>query len=169
MSDLEKLLREEAEHAEQNKDATPSSDAKIGRPGRDRAKVLSVRLNAKEYEQLTAQAELAGVGPSTLARSMILLVNTWLGYPYIMLLCMGLQKSISHELYEASALGCNVVASENCGNAALCDDALRVREFSPAEFVERTRSALATKQEDRITPFLDEKPYRDFLETLDVL
>jgi len=31
-----------------------------------------VRLNAKEYEQLTAQAELAGVGPSTLARSMIL-------------------------------------------------------------------------------------------------
>ena len=72
-------------------------------------------------------------------------------------------------LFEASALGCNVVASENCGNAALCDDALRVREFSPAEFVERTRSALATKQEDRITPFLDEKPYRDFLETLDVL
>jgi hypothetical protein len=72
MSDLEKLLREEAEHAEQNKDATPSGDAKIGRPGRDRAKVLSVRLNAKEYEQLAAQAELAGVGPSTLARSMIL-------------------------------------------------------------------------------------------------
>lgn len=72
MSDLEKLLREEAEHAEQNKDATPSGDAKIGRPGRDRARVLSVRLNAKEYEQLAAQAELAGVGPSTLARSMIL-------------------------------------------------------------------------------------------------
>lgn len=72
MRDLEKLLREEAEHAEQNKDAAPSGDAKIGRPGRDRAKILSVRLNAKEYEQLTAQAELAGVGPSTLARSMIL-------------------------------------------------------------------------------------------------
>ena len=72
MNDLEKLLREEAEHAEQNKDATPGGDAKIGRPGRDRAKVLSVRLNTKEYEQLAAQAELAGVGPSTLARSMIL-------------------------------------------------------------------------------------------------
>jgi len=27
MSDLEKLLRDEAEHAEQNKDATPSGDA----------------------------------------------------------------------------------------------------------------------------------------------
>jgi hypothetical protein len=72
MSDLEKLLREEAEHAEENKDATPSSETKIGRPGRDRAKVLSVRLNVKEYEQLAAQAELAGIGPSTLARSIIL-------------------------------------------------------------------------------------------------
>ena len=72
MSDLEKLLRQEAQHSEQNKDAMPSGDAKIGRPGRDRAKVLSVRLNAKEYEQLAARAELAGVGPSTLARSMIL-------------------------------------------------------------------------------------------------
>ena len=72
MSELEKLLREEAEHAEQNMDATPSAKAKIGRPGRDRAKVLSVRLNAKEFEQLIVQAELAGVGPSTLARSMIL-------------------------------------------------------------------------------------------------
>jgi maltose/maltodextrin transport system permease protein len=39
-----------------------------------------------------------------LARVMILIVNTWLGYPYFMLLCMGLQKSISRELYEASAL-----------------------------------------------------------------
>lgn len=43
-------------------------------------------------------------GNAMLARSMILIVNTWLGYPYFMLICMGLQKSISHELYEASAL-----------------------------------------------------------------
>jgi maltose/maltodextrin transport system permease protein len=43
-------------------------------------------------------------GNAMLARLMILIVNTWLGYPYIMLLCMGLQKSISHDLYEASAL-----------------------------------------------------------------
>jgi hypothetical protein len=56
------------------RDVTPlgCGVAKIGRPGRERVKVLSVRVNAKEYEQLTAQAELAGVGPSTLARSMIL-------------------------------------------------------------------------------------------------
>jgi maltose/maltodextrin transport system permease protein len=43
-------------------------------------------------------------GDALLARLMILIVNTWLGYPYFMLMCMGLQKSIPHDLYEASAI-----------------------------------------------------------------
>lgn len=43
-------------------------------------------------------------GEAGLARSMILIVNAWLGYPYMMILCMGLLKSISDDLYEASAM-----------------------------------------------------------------
>ncbi len=39
-----------------------------------------------------------------LAKLMILIVNTWLGYPYIMILCMGLLKAIPQDLYEASAI-----------------------------------------------------------------
>ncbi|CAN0570783.1 unnamed protein product, partial [Laminaria digitata] len=39
-----------------------------------------------------------------LARTMILIVNTWLGYPYMMLLCMGLLQAIPRDLYEASAM-----------------------------------------------------------------
>jgi maltose/maltodextrin transport system permease protein len=39
-----------------------------------------------------------------LARTMILIVNTWLGYPYIMVLATGLIKAIPSDLYEASAL-----------------------------------------------------------------
>jgi maltose/maltodextrin transport system permease protein len=39
-----------------------------------------------------------------LAKIMILIVNTWLGYPYIMILCSGLMKAIPSDLYEASAL-----------------------------------------------------------------
>ena len=35
---------------------------------------------------------------------MLLIVNTWLGYPYIMILCTGLIKSIPADLYEASAI-----------------------------------------------------------------
>ena len=39
-----------------------------------------------------------------LAKAMILIVNTWLGYPYIMILCSGLIKAIPADLYEASAI-----------------------------------------------------------------
>jgi maltose/maltodextrin transport system permease protein len=52
---------------------------------------------------------LFGIRPAwfadpTLAKAMILIVNTWLGYPYIMVLCTGLLKAIPADLYEASAL-----------------------------------------------------------------
>ncbi len=39
-----------------------------------------------------------------LAKAMILIVNSWLGYPYIMILCSGLIKAIPSDLYEASAI-----------------------------------------------------------------
>ncbi|MDE3991349.1 maltose ABC transporter permease MalF [Glaesserella parasuis] len=39
-----------------------------------------------------------------LAKVMILIVNTWLGYPYMMIVCMGLLKAIPTDLYEASAI-----------------------------------------------------------------
>lgn len=53
--------------------------------------------------------QLFGVSPDwfsdpMMAKIMILIVNVWLGYPYIMLLCTGLLQSISDDLYEASAL-----------------------------------------------------------------
>lgn len=39
-----------------------------------------------------------------LAKVMLLIVNTWLGYPYMMVVCMGLIKAIPADLYEASAV-----------------------------------------------------------------
>jgi maltose/maltodextrin transport system permease protein len=39
-----------------------------------------------------------------LAKTMILIVNTWLGFPYMMIVCMGLIKAIPNDLYEASAV-----------------------------------------------------------------
>ncbi|MGR5146811.1 maltose ABC transporter permease MalF [Photobacterium alginatilyticum] len=50
-----------------------------------------------------------GIKPSwfsdpIMARVMVVLVNTWLGFPYMMILCMGLLKSIPSDLYEASAI-----------------------------------------------------------------
>jgi maltose/maltodextrin transport system permease protein len=40
----------------------------------------------------------------TLAKVMIILVNTWLGYPYMMVICTALLKAIPSDLYEASAI-----------------------------------------------------------------
>jgi len=39
--------------------------------GTDRAKVLSIRFTAEEFEALTARATEIGVGPSTLARTFV--------------------------------------------------------------------------------------------------
>ncbi|MBL8329382.1 MAG: maltose ABC transporter permease MalF [Rubrivivax sp.] len=52
---------------------------------------------------------LFGVRPAwfadpLLAKAMLLIVNTWLGFPYFMILCAGLIKAIPSDLYEASAL-----------------------------------------------------------------
>lgn len=56
-----------------------------------------------------------GISPSWfsdpfLAKTMVLIVNTWLGFPYMMILCMGLLKAIPSDLYEASAIdGANFI------------------------------------------------------------
>ena len=52
---------------------------------------------------------LFGVRPAwfsdpLLAKVMLLIVNVWLGFPYMMVLCSGLIKSIAADLYEASAV-----------------------------------------------------------------
>ncbi|EGA68694.1 maltose transporter membrane protein [Vibrio sinaloensis DSM 21326] len=58
---------------------------------------------------------LFGISPSwfsdpLMAKVMIVFVNTWLGFPYMMILCMGLLKAIPEDLYEASAIdGANFV------------------------------------------------------------
>ncbi|WP_261818056.1 maltose ABC transporter permease MalF [Vibrio gallicus] len=53
--------------------------------------------------------QIFGISPSwfsdpILAKTMVLIVNTWLGFPYMMILCMGLLKAIPDDLYEASAI-----------------------------------------------------------------
>ena len=52
---------------------------------------------------------LFGVKPAwfsdpLLAKAMLLIVNIWLGFPYMMVLCSGLIQSIPADLYEASAV-----------------------------------------------------------------
>lgn len=72
MNDLEAFLREEAEHAEANKDAPLTSKTVVTRPGGSRGRVYSIRLTDDDVTALEAAAERAGVPPSTLARTWII-------------------------------------------------------------------------------------------------
>lgn len=52
---------------------------------------------------------LFGIAPNwfsdpTLAKIMLLIVNTWLGYPYMMLLAAGFLQAVPRDLYKAAAL-----------------------------------------------------------------
>ncbi|MGD0085099.1 MAG: hypothetical protein ABSD78_18170 [Acidimicrobiales bacterium] len=71
MSDLKKIIEEETEASEANRDALVTDDAKISRPNRSRSTVYSIRLNPEEVSALQSLADAAGVPGSTLARSWI--------------------------------------------------------------------------------------------------
>ncbi|MGH3504529.1 MAG: hypothetical protein ACRDQA_27060 [Nocardioidaceae bacterium] len=61
-------LREEAERTKDD----PYPPGEPRRPNRNRAKVLSVRLNPEEFEELARYAETVEVPPSSLVRGWIL-------------------------------------------------------------------------------------------------
>jgi glycosyltransferase involved in cell wall biosynthesis len=72
-------------------------------------------------------------------------------------------------LFEASAMGCNVVASPNCGNAALCHPDLLVPRADAVGFVRAIRASLARKYEDHADAFLGAEPTRRLIEILQVV
>jgi len=72
-------------------------------------------------------------------------------------------------LFEASALGCNVVASRNCGNWELCHPELLVESYGRAEFVAKCGYAITRKLADRMDRFLQPGSYADLVDTLMVL
>jgi hypothetical protein len=83
--------------------------------------------------------------------------------------CPSRFETSSTVLFEASGMGCNVVASEDCGNAALCHPELRIEKPTPREFVERIQRSLLAKLEDRHGDFLRSEANEGLLETLEVL
>jgi glycosyltransferase involved in cell wall biosynthesis len=57
-------------------------------------------------------------------------------------------------LYEAATMGCNVVASKNCGNWSLCHPELLVKEYETSTFVTAVKRALTRPFEARLEPLL---------------
>jgi glycosyltransferase involved in cell wall biosynthesis len=85
------------------------------------------------------------------------------------LVCPSTLDSAPGILYEAAAMGCNVVASRNCGNWRLCHSELLVDPFGIGTFVECIARSLTREFESNIDEFLQSNSYVDLLETLMVM
>lgn len=71
-------------------------------------------------------------------------------------------------LFEAVMLGCNVVASKNCGNWQLCHPALLAPLLRVKEFSERIQRARAREYPQNLEMFLQPSARQTLIEILDV-
>ena len=71
-------------------------------------------------------------------------------------------------LFEASAMGCNVIASKNCGNWQLCHEQLLVEPFHAQQFLSKIALSLTQKFPDNIDVFLKTKAYQQLVEIITV-
>jgi hypothetical protein len=69
-------------------------------------------------------------------------------------------------LPEGAAMGCNIVASRNCGQWRLCNPNLLVEDFTPQGFIDKIRLSLNRKLPDNSTDFESSSDIVDILELL---
>jgi hypothetical protein len=85
------------------------------------------------------------------------------------IVCPSLMDAAPGVLFEGSVLGCNLVASRNCGNWELCHPELLAEPFGLERLVECTRKAIARKYPDRLDRFLTPSSYQGLIRTLAAL
>jgi glycosyltransferase involved in cell wall biosynthesis len=67
-------------------------------------------------------------------------------------------------LFEGALMGCNVVASKNCGNWSVCHPELLVEPHHRSRFIEKARLSLTRKFDANLAPFVDDDPLEEFVE-----
>jgi hypothetical protein len=72
-------------------------------------------------------------------------------------------------LFEGSAMDCNLVASKNCGNWEICNNALLVDPFLVENFATKIRLGKDRRYPDQMEQFLQRKSYQNLMETISVL
>jgi glycosyltransferase involved in cell wall biosynthesis len=82
------------------------------------------------------------------------------------LVCPSRMDAAPGVLFEASALGCNVVASRNCGNWELCHGELLADPCEADPFERCIRRALERKYPDNLDRFLNPSSYRRLVLTM---
>jgi hypothetical protein len=83
--------------------------------------------------------------------------------------CPSLIDSAPGILYEASAMGCNIVTSRNCGNWTLCHSELLAERYHIDAFAQCIRRSLTHSYPDNMSRFLNPGSYGDLVETLMVI
>jgi hypothetical protein len=61
-------------------------------------------------------------------------------------------------LFEASMMGCNVIASKNCGNWELCHPDLLVEPYGLENYIKKIHLSLSERFQDKIEYFLQDDP-----------
>ena len=82
------------------------------------------------------------------------------------LACPSLFDAAPGILFEGAALGCNLVASRNCGNWSLCNEDLVADPFSLDSFVDKIRLAQTRFYADHMQRFLESGSYSDLVDTV---
>jgi hypothetical protein len=82
------------------------------------------------------------------------------------IVCPSLFDAAPGILFEGSALGCNLVASKNCGNWRVCNESLVADPFAREVFLDKIRLSLTGCYPDKIDYFLQSGSYSDLLETI---
>ncbi len=72
-------------------------------------------------------------------------------------------------LFEASVMGCNIVASKNCGNWQICNKDLLVNNFGVKDYLDKINRSLTQEYEDNIVLFLDSNSYRNLIDIIYVM
>jgi glycosyltransferase involved in cell wall biosynthesis len=84
------------------------------------------------------------------------------------IICPSIFDAAPGILFEAAVMGCNIIASKNCGNWMICHDELLVDPFRPANFFQKIPLALEKKFDNNLDYFLQANSYRNLLETISV-
>ena len=72
-------------------------------------------------------------------------------------------------LFEASALGCNIIASKNSGNWMICDEELIVNQNKSSLIIDKIYKSLKFKFKDNMNYFFEQKSFQKFLEILEFI
>jgi len=69
-------------------------------------------------------------------------------------------------LFETSAMGCNIVASKNCGNWRICHERLLVDPYNLDNFTEKIAVSLSRKYEDNIQYYMRTNSYAKLMNAM---